>query len=390
VAREHVGESVQSGCGLLAAEALLLPAPTDCSTPPVRMGAMHLRAATEADAPRLAELARAAYGVYVPRIGREPRPMIDDYLAVVRDHDVVVAEEDEGVVGMAVLAVTEEGFLLDNLAVDPARQGTGVGRALLREAEAAARRAGFDALYLFTHETMTENVALYERIGYVEFDRRPPQERSLVYLRKQLAVQTPRLYGRPGSASMAPHAALAEIGIPYELVFIERDDAQARPDYLALNPLGTVPTLVDGELVLTESAAILLHLADRHPQAQLTPADRADFYRWLIFLTNTLQTTLLRAGYPERYGTAGVAEIATAELREHFDRIDRHLEARTWLVGAHRTSADLFLFMLARWGRGLRPAPWDRPHLRAHGLRTRSLPGVRRMMDEQGLPPAPA
>jgi ribosomal protein S18 acetylase RimI-like enzyme len=152
------------------------------------MRGMRLRAATEADVPRLSELARAAYGVYVPRMGREPRPMVDDYMAVVRDRDVVVAtdEEDGRVVGMAVLAVTEEGFLLDNLAVEPARQGQGVGRALLLEAEAASRRSGFDAIYLFTHETMTENVALYERIGYVEYDRRPADEWSVVYLRKRL------------------------------------------------------------------------------------------------------------------------------------------------------------------------------------------------------------
>lgn len=147
---------------------------------------MRLRAATEVDVPRLSELVRAAYSVYVPRMGREPRPMVDDYLTVVRERDVVLAEEEGRVVGMAVLAVTEEGFLLDNLAVDPARQGQGVGRALLLEAEAAARRAGFDAIYLFTHETMTENIALYERIGYVEYDRRPADEWSVVYLRKRL------------------------------------------------------------------------------------------------------------------------------------------------------------------------------------------------------------
>lgn len=156
---------------------------------PARIGCVRLRAVTEADVPRLSELARAAYGVYVPRMGREPRPMVDDYAAVVRDRDVVVAEEDDGrVVGMAVLAVTDEGFLLDNVAVDPACQGQGVGRALLLEAEAAARRAGFDAIYLFTHETMTENVALYERVGYVEYDRRPAGDRwSVVYLRKRFA-----------------------------------------------------------------------------------------------------------------------------------------------------------------------------------------------------------
>ena len=83
-----------------------------------------------------------------------------------------------------------------------------------------------------------------------------------------------RLYWRPGSAAMAPHAALAELGLEYELVEIERDEAQSSPEYLALNPLGVVPTLVDGELVLTESVAILLHLADRFPEGRLAPVDR--------------------------------------------------------------------------------------------------------------------
>src|SRR4051794_31694748 len=77
------------------------------------------------------------------------------------------------------------------------------------------------------------------------------------------------LYWRPGSAAMAPHAALAEIGHPYELVRIGRDEAQSSAAYRALNPLGVVPTLVDGDVVVTESVAILLHLADRHPEAHL-------------------------------------------------------------------------------------------------------------------------
>src|SRR5437762_5964592 len=103
-----------------------------------------------------------------------------------------------------------------------------------------------------------------------------------------------RLYWRPGTAAMAPHAALAEAGVPYELVRIERDEAQSSPEYRALNPLGVVPTLVDGETVMTESAAILLHLADRFPEARLAPSDRARFYRWLVFMTNTVQTAMLR------------------------------------------------------------------------------------------------
>ena len=126
---------------------------------------------------------------------------------------------------------------------------------------------------------------------------------------------------------MAPHAALAEIGVEYELVRIEREQAQTDPAYLALNPLGVVPTLVEGELVLTESAAILLYLADRYPEARLAPEDRTQFYRWLVFLTNTVQTTMLRFFYPERYGGDGrVGELAAAEAARHFALLDRTLE----------------------------------------------------------------
>ncbi len=184
---------------------------------------------------------------------------------------------------------------------------------------------------------------------------------------------------------MAPHAALAEIGLEYELVLVGREEAHSSPDYLALNPLGLVPTYVEGDLVLTESAAILLHLDHRHPEARLAPDVRAEHDRWLVFLTNTLQTTLLRFLYPERYGTAGVRELADAEAQRHFDRIEAHLADREWLAAEHRTAADLFLFMLTRWGRRLEPAAWDRPGLRAHARRSLDLPGVQTMMREQGL-----
>jgi ribosomal protein S18 acetylase RimI-like enzyme len=145
-----------------------------------------LRPATAADVPRLTELVGAAYGHYVERIGGPPRPMTDDYAEVVRDHEVVVAEDDGEIVGLVVLGVDDEGFFVDNVAVDPARQGRGVGRALLEHAEAAARDAGFDSIYLYTHERMVENLALYCRIGYIEYDRRLKGGARIVYLRKSL------------------------------------------------------------------------------------------------------------------------------------------------------------------------------------------------------------
>ncbi|MGL6280708.1 MAG: glutathione S-transferase family protein [Gaiella sp.] len=192
-------------------------------------------------------------------------------------------------------------------------------------------------------------------------------------------------YWRSGTAAMAPHAALAEIGVPYRLVEIDRETAQSDPAYRALNPWGVVPTLVDGGVVVSESAAILLYLADRYPEARLAPAERADYYRWLVFMTNTVQTCLLRFFYPERYGGPEVEQLAAVEAGALFDLLDASLEGRDWLVGDERSAADLFLFMLTRWGRRLDAPAWDRPNLRAHWLRALALPGVRRMIDEQGL-----
>ncbi|MET0557084.1 MAG: GNAT family N-acetyltransferase [Solirubrobacterales bacterium] len=147
---------------------------------------VRLRPATEADVPRLTELVDAAYGPYVERLGRPPRPMTDDYAEVIRDKPVTVAEDGGAIVGLIVLALTDEGFEVDNVAVHPSAQGTGVGRALLEHAEAEALRSDFDSIYLYTHELIIERIALYDRIGYAEYDRRPIPGGSLVYMRKQL------------------------------------------------------------------------------------------------------------------------------------------------------------------------------------------------------------
>jgi ribosomal protein S18 acetylase RimI-like enzyme len=145
-----------------------------------------LRRATPADVPRLAALVDTAYGHYVERLGGPPRPMTDDYAEVVETASVTVAELDGEIAGLIVLRIDDEGFLVDNVAVDPSHQGSGVGRALLEHGESEARRAGFDSIYLYTHERMTENQELYSRIGYVEYDRRVQGEARIVYMRKPL------------------------------------------------------------------------------------------------------------------------------------------------------------------------------------------------------------
>ncbi len=90
------------------------------------------------------------------------------------------------IIGVLVLAVTDEGFLLENVAVDPSHHGTGLGKTLIEFAEAEARREGFQSIYLYTHEKMTENRALYAKIGYVEFDRCTEKGLVHVYMRKSL------------------------------------------------------------------------------------------------------------------------------------------------------------------------------------------------------------
>ena len=152
-----------------------------------RPGDYVFRAAVPSDAPAVARLVDAAYRHYADRLGMIPGPMTDNYAEVIRTNRVTVAESDGAIAGVIVLATTSEGFLINNVAVHPSRRGTGLGRALLEYAESEAARAGFDSIYLYTHEKMTENLALYSKIGYVEYDRRPREGFSLVYMRKQLA-----------------------------------------------------------------------------------------------------------------------------------------------------------------------------------------------------------
>jgi glutathione S-transferase len=118
------------------------------------------------------------------------------------------------------------------------------------------------------------------------------------------------LHYSPGSANLVPHILLREIGLPFELALVDRSrNAQKSAAYLKLNPNGLIPVLVDGELVLYETAAICLHLADTQPQAALAPAlgsaERAQYYKWMVWLTNTLQATLMHYFHPERFVDAG-------------------------------------------------------------------------------------
>ena len=145
-----------------------------------------IRRATGADAEAVRNCVHGAYRHYIERIGRPPGPMLDDYAKIIHEQPVHVAEVDGKIVGILVLDVTEEGFLLENVAVDPAVKGSGVGKRLLALAEEEARRQGHASIYLYTHEKMTENQVYYARIGYAEYARRTESGLARVYMRKPL------------------------------------------------------------------------------------------------------------------------------------------------------------------------------------------------------------
>jgi ribosomal protein S18 acetylase RimI-like enzyme len=147
-----------------------------------------LRPATAADAPAVAACVTAAYRHYIARIGKAPGPMLEDYDEVLRTHRVFVVEREGAIVAVAVLIVEHGRALLDNVAVLPQFQGCGLGRRLITHAEEEARRLGFAAIELYTHELMTENIALYRRLGYEEFARRAEKGYKRVYMRKALGA----------------------------------------------------------------------------------------------------------------------------------------------------------------------------------------------------------
>ncbi len=208
------------------------------------------------------------------------------------------------------------------------------------------------------------------------------------------------LHYHPGNASFAPHVLLQEIGAPFELSLVDRAaGAHKSPDYLLLNPNGLIPVLVDGDLVLYEAAAICLHLADTHPAAQLAPplasAERAHFYKWLVWLTNTMQATLIHYFYGERLVDAG-NDAATAQIKAHaqarvvqcLEQIDAHLARHggPWMMGAQYTALDPYTWMLCRWTRGFSDKPArSHTHIGPYLQRVQQRAAMQRAIAAEGL-----
>jgi|JI10StandDraft_1071094.scaffolds.fasta_scaffold169867_3 glutathione S-transferase len=215
------------------------------------------------------------------------------------------------------------------------------------------------------------------------------------------------LHYYPSTASMVPHILLEELAVPYQRVLVDRAvNAHKAPAYLKLNPNGLIPVLTQDDaggakLVLYETAAIVLHLCDTHPDAGLAPplgsVDRAHFYKWLMWLTNTLQATLIVYFYPERWvaqgNAAGAAEVKAAveaKIAGLLDQLDAELacHGQEWFMGAHYTALDAYVFTLCRWTRNFASLPArGRPYLGPYLQRMLARPSVQRVMVAEQLQP---
>jgi ribosomal protein S18 acetylase RimI-like enzyme len=145
-----------------------------------------IRPATPEDRAAVEAIVRNAYSVYLERMGQPPGPMLDDYAAQIAAGSISVLDEDGEIVAIIVLLAKPDYLLLDNIAVRPDRQGTGLGRQMIAFAETEARRRSFTELRLYTHETMIENIALYTRLGFVETGRGHEAGYDRVFMTKRL------------------------------------------------------------------------------------------------------------------------------------------------------------------------------------------------------------
>lgn len=203
------------------------------------------------------------------------------------------------------------------------------------------------------------------------------------------------LYYSPGSANLAVHWMLIELGVPFTLRRVDMSRGEHRqPAYLSLNPKGQVPTLIIDGRAHSESAALLMILAERHPEAGFAPPlgtpEREDYLELMIYLANTLlpafRALFFVADVASPEHQADALDFARRRIEAAFAQIDQRLaDGRPYLLGADITATDFLFGMLARWSRKMpRPAEtW--PSLNTYLTRLKARPGLRAVHAQEGL-----
>ncbi len=203
------------------------------------------------------------------------------------------------------------------------------------------------------------------------------------------------LYYMPGAASLVVHWLLIEAGAAHELRRVDGEAGeQKQPAYLRLNPNGLIPVLIiDGEPVY-EAAALALLLAERHPEAGLSPAPgsaaRASYLQWMLHLANTLQPAFRNWFYPDEAAGAdqrqAVQDRACQRIEAAWDRLEAHLQAGgPYLTGEQLTAVDFHAAMLARWSRNMPRPATEWPAIRQLVQLLKARPSFQTLNQREGL-----
>lgn len=204
-----------------------------------------------------------------------------------------------------------------------------------------------------------------------------------------------KLYSAPGTCATAMHIAVEWIGAPYDVEHLDFAGMKS-PDYLQLNPSGVVPTLVDGDLALTEGVAILLYLIDQHPDAEIGPRrgtrDRIELHRWLVYLSGTLHPYFWPYFMPMRFttdkkGHDSVKAASKLLVDKSLTLIDDHLDGRDWMVGGTRSVADAFLYPMANWAYGFEKSTAEFGNVDRIVRKLAADPAVKKVHAAQGTTP---
>lgn len=204
-----------------------------------------------------------------------------------------------------------------------------------------------------------------------------------------------RLFYYPLNASMAPHFILEELGVDFELCLVDRKtNGQKSAEYLALNPAGRIPTLIDKEQPIFESPAICIHLAESHSQAELIPQigspKRALFFQWMMYLTNTVQAELMVYFYPQKHtlnaeSAEQIKQAQETRVTEMLALLDNELADKTYLLGDKLSACDFFLFMLAVWADEFEKPPLAFPHLSRYLKNLAIRDSIKQVCIKEGL-----
>ena len=201
-----------------------------------------------------------------------------------------------------------------------------------------------------------------------------------------------KLYSKPGACSTADHIALQWTGQPFELKVMTAAKMKA-PEYLAINPTGAVPAIVDGDFVLTQNAAIMGYIADRYPQAGLggdgSAQQRAEAARWLSFVNSDVHPAFTPLFAPGKFIADesehdAIRAAARKRLRGLFESADQRLEGRQWLAG-FRSFADPYLYITLRWAGNVGVDLDGLDNLAAFRQRMEADPGVQAALKAEGL-----